>query len=614
MTMADEIKRLHYFDHQFLRAPDFTDEQEYHLGMRRRHQRLLHTWGIAEGLGLSFASGASRVTVGEGSAVDGEGREIVLPEDTQSADLSGFSGKTVFITIAYDEQETDATSETGVTGNTRWTETPLVEVGEDPPDDPSLNLIVGRVSVGADGKITGTDGGADPNLRRSAGVVGGDLEVRSLTLSDPGVVPAGWPRMRLGAPGRADLLANLRVNGNIEATATVDGRDVSADGTKLDQHVASTANPHGTTAAQIGALASVDGVSNPGGNIDLVPGNAVTITPDDANNRVTIGEGHSARGDNPHGTTAAQIGALASVDGVSNPGGNIDLVPGNAVTITPDDANNQVTIGEGHSARGDNPHGTTAAQIGAVPLGTTQLSSTLGLRSAVGTNSPVLTLWHGNPTAIWGLLSIVSSSLGSWSGASAAAVAGVSNLPNVPGVLAMTNQGGTNALRVDGPSQFNGAKTGYVVDVFVNASGDRLHTGDVVKLRGTPTVAYAGMLNRIPLAEVTLADSADDSLVIGVVDGEAIPLPDEPDQRVEAEDPTFVQNGGRLHVVTLGCFSHCKVDASEAPIRVGDLLTTSAKPGHAKKATEPRLGSILGKALEPLEQGVGYIAVFVNIH
>jgi hypothetical protein len=558
MTMADEIKRLHYFDHQFLRAPDFTDEQEYHLGMRRRHQRLLHTWGIAEGLGLSFASGASRVTVGEGSAVDGEGREIVLPEDTQSADLSGFSGKTVFITIAYDEQETDATSETGVTGNTRWTETPLVEVGEDPPDDPSLNLIVGRVSVGADGKITGTDGGADPNLRRSAGVVGGDLEVRSLTLSDPGVVPAGWPRMRLGAPGRADLQANLRVNGNIEATATVDGRDVSADGTKLDQHVASTANPHGTT--------------------------------------------------------AAQIGALASVDGVSNPGGNIDLVPGNAVTITPDDANNQVMIGEAHSARGDNPHGTTAAQIGAVPLGTTQLSSTLGLRSAVGTNSPVLTLWHGNPTAIWGLLSIVSSSLGSWSGASAAAVAGVSNLPNVPGVLAMTNQGGTNALRVDGPSQFNGAKTGYVVDVFVNASGDRLHTGDVVKLRGTPTVAYAGMLNRIPLAEVTLADSADDSLVIGVVDGEAIPLPDEPDQRVEAEDPTFVENGGRLHVVTLGCFSHCKVDASEAPIRVGDLLTTSAKPGHAKKATEPRLGSILGKALEPLEQGVGYIAVFVNIH
>ena len=104
--------------------------------MRRRHQRLLHTWGIAEGLGLSFASGASRVTVAEGVAVDGEGREIVLPEDTQTADLSGFSGKTVFVTIAYDEQETDATSETGVTGNTRWTETPLVEVERGPTRRP----------------------------------------------------------------------------------------------------------------------------------------------------------------------------------------------------------------------------------------------------------------------------------------------------------------------------------------------------------------------------------------------------------------------------------------------------------------------------------------------
>ena len=610
--MADEIKRLHYFDHQFLRAPDFTDEQEYHLGMRRRHQRLLHTWGIAEGLGLSFASGASRVHVSEGTAVDGEGREIVLPEDTQSADLTGFSGKTVFVTIAYDEQETDATSETGVTGNTRWTESPLVEVAQDAPDDPSLNLIVGRVSVGADGKITGTDQGVDPNIRRSAGVVGGDLEVRSLTLGDPGVVPTDWPRMRLGAPGRADLQANLRVNGNVEATGTVDGRDVSADGTKLDQHVANTANPHGTTAAQLGALASLDGVSNPGGNIDLVPGNAVTITPDDANNRVTIGESHSARSDNPHGTTAAQLGALASLDGVSNPGGNIDLVPGNAVTITPDDANNRVTIGESHSARSDNPHGTTAAQVGALPTGNSQLGSQVTFRSAIGTNNSVLTLWHGNATAIWALLARVTNDLSSSPGAQAAAVAAVSGIAGVAGVYANA-PGGTNALLVNGASQFSGPKTGYVVDIFVNASGQRLHTGDVVKLSGMPTVGYFGTRNCIPLTEVTLADSADDSLVIGIVDGEAIPLPDEPDQRVEAEDPTFVENGGRLHVVTLGCYAHCKVDASEAPVRVGDLLTTSAMPGHAKKASEPRLGSILGKALEPLDQGTGYIAVFVNI-
>ena len=41
------VKRLHYFDHQFLRADDFADEQSYHLTLRRLHNQLLHSWGIA---------------------------------------------------------------------------------------------------------------------------------------------------------------------------------------------------------------------------------------------------------------------------------------------------------------------------------------------------------------------------------------------------------------------------------------------------------------------------------------------------------------------------------------------------------------------------------------
>src|SRR2546426_7582167 len=42
-------------------------------------------------------------------------------------------------------------------------------------------------------------------------------------------------------------------------------------------------------------------------------------------------------------------------------------------------------------------------------------------------------------------------------------------------------------------------------------------------------------------------------------------------------------------------------------------LTSSAKPGHARKATDPNVGCIIGKALEPLNGGTGYVAVFVNI-
>ena len=59
----------------------------------------------------------------------------------------------------------------------------------------------------------------------------------------------------------------------------------------------------------------------------------------------------------------------------------------------------------------------------------------------------------------------------------------------------------------------------------------------------------------------------------------------------------------------------CKVDAGYGPVAVGDLLTTSATPGHAMKALDPRqaFGAILGKALRPLGDGRGLIPVLVAL-
>lgn len=59
----------------------------------------------------------------------------------------------------------------------------------------------------------------------------------------------------------------------------------------------------------------------------------------------------------------------------------------------------------------------------------------------------------------------------------------------------------------------------------------------------------------------------------------------------------------------------CLADASEAPIRVGDLLTTSATPGHARAVTDRSraLGAVIGKALSPLDEGTGMIRVLVTL-
>lgn len=195
----------------------------------------------------------------------------------------------------------------------------------------------------------------------------------------------------------------------------------------------------------------------------------------------------------------------------------------------------------------------------------------------------------------------------------AAAIVAITEYSNTYAICAVV-QPNQPAIWTNGKTQLSGVNTGHITDSFINASGQRLRMGDVVKLKGTPVARFRASSNKIPIAEVTLADRENDSSVIGIVEGEAFPEPGMPDTRVEPEDPSFIENGGELHVVTSGVFSYCKVDATTMPIEVGDLLTTSNNPGHAQKATEPKLGSIIGKALEPFAQGIGQIAVFVNLH
>jgi hypothetical protein len=61
--------------------------------------------------------------------------------------------------------------------------------------------------------------------------------------------------------------------------------------------------------------------------------------------------------------------------------------------------------------------------------------------------------------------------------------------------------------------------------------------------------------------------------------------------------------------------AYCKVDASYAPIKVGDLLTSSATPGHAMKAVDPTqaFGAVIGKALRPLASGEGLIPILIAL-
>jgi hypothetical protein len=70
-------QRVNYFERQFLRLPDFQDEQAYHIAARRRHNLSHHSWGIVTGLDL-ILDADGRAVILPGMAVDGYGRELVL--------------------------------------------------------------------------------------------------------------------------------------------------------------------------------------------------------------------------------------------------------------------------------------------------------------------------------------------------------------------------------------------------------------------------------------------------------------------------------------------------------------------------------------------------------
>jgi len=167
------------------------------------------------------------------------------------------------------------------------------------------------------------------------------------------------------------------------------------------------------------------------------------------------------------------------------------------------------------------------------------------------------------------------------------------------GVTAASS-GGT-ALYVDGTSTFKryASFEGGHGDVAENYhASEPLEAGDVVVIapEGGLALARARVANDTTVVGVV---SGDPSLRLagGVPDAEGIPL----------------AIAGRVP---------CKVDASYGAIAPGDLLTASPTPGYAMKAVPIlvsgveiyRPGTLIGKALEPCDEGFGLIEVLVTLH
>jgi hypothetical protein len=167
-------KRLRYFDGQFLKDQDFIDEQKYHIDRHRRPLRQLHVSGIVEGLTVEQGSlenpdEISRATVMPGTAIDRQGRQLVLgsPRNVALKDFVKQSGILLEVYISYQEIASDLAAQDN-DSHRRWHEQPLItviEMDESGIGIPENGIRLGVVTLDDLGQVTVQD-----VVRRYAGI------------------------------------------------------------------------------------------------------------------------------------------------------------------------------------------------------------------------------------------------------------------------------------------------------------------------------------------------------------------------------------------------------------------------------------------------------------
>jgi hypothetical protein len=192
-----------------------------------------------------------------------------------------------------------------------------------------------------------------------------------------------------------------------------------------------------------------------------------------------------------------------------------------------------------------------------------------------------------------------------------------------PKDIVMQGGGGNVGIGHTAPAQKLHVVGSVLVEKTPEGAGGNLTVGGTIT-GGTIQATYQDVAEWVPSAQklqagtvvvldtgrtnhVLASAGAYDTKVAGVVSAEPGVI-----LGVPGENKVKVATTGRVRV---------KVDASRGAIKVGDLLVTSEVEGVAMKSVPVDLGgvpihrpgTIIGKALEPLEKGLGEILVLLSL-
>lgn len=181
------------------------------------------------------------------------------------------------------------------------------------------------------------------------------------------------------------------------------------------------------------------------------------------------------------------------------------------------------------------------------------------------------------------------------------------------------------------------------LEVWPSIGGARAGWVDVRDTNGNATITLNGGTGEATVRVLHITGGADIAEPFPMADSEAIPhgavvvIDEERPGQLRLSERAYdtrvagivsgangIQPGLALHQqgrleggrnVALTGRVYALADATSAPIRPGDLLTTSDTPGHVMKVQDRERGhgAILGKAMTPLAEGTGMVLVLVSL-
>ena len=414
----------------------------------------------------------------------------------------------------------------------------------------TASSVVGGVITGSSASVTGTITGAS--------VVGG-----SITLSGNTIVAAG-PTLTIdpngsgGVDGLVVIAGNLQINGN---TTTINSNVVSTNDLTINY-----------------ANNAINSAAANGGGIEVGPIGSPFITwlYNNTANVFTSSGGISAVG---------TVTAASTVGGVIT--GSSTSVTG---TVTAASTVGGVITGSSSSVTGTQ---TAASTVGGVITGSS--SSVTGTQTAASTVGGVIT---GSSASVTGTVTAASTVGGVITGSSAS-VSGTVTGGNVTTAGQLTVNSGANVTAI-----INGATTGVgnigsstvgFNTVFAKATTAQYadlaekYTADAEYAPGTVLVFGGNQ-------EVTVNSVDSDSRVAGVVSTNPGFVMNE---GLDSEFVASVALTGRVPTMVIG------------PVRKGDLMV-AAGLGRARAEANPRVGTVIGKALEDFDGAEGTIEVVVG--